>query len=292
MEVREIEAKTLLATVRDPDGWFGVRYNMNLYRGCEHRCIYCDSRSECYQIERFDEELLVKANAVELLGRELARKRIRGTVGTGAMTDPYTPSEARLRLTRQCLELISRARFPVHLTTKSDMVLRDLDVLSAINRDGASVAFTLTTTDDSLARKVEPRAPSPSARLRAMRALADEGILVGVLMMPLLPFIQDTRENVEAIVDRAKEAGATFIVPWYGMSLRDRQREHYYRHLDVHFPGLRARYEARYGTRYGCQSPQARYLSHLFEERCASLGLLTDPRQVAAHRRPKQLSLF
>jgi len=157
--IREIEAKTLLAHIRHPDPWFGIKYNMNLYRGCEHQCIYCDSRSECYQIEDF-RDILVKVNALELLERELPRKRVKGMVGTGSMNDPYTPAEARLNMTGRALQIIARHGFPVHIVTKSDMVVRDLETLCAINeRTRAVVSFTVTTADDALSRIVEPGAP-------------------------------------------------------------------------------------------------------------------------------------
>jgi DNA repair photolyase len=290
--IREIQAKTILVPIKNPMGWFGVKYNLNVYRGCEHHCIYCDSRSECYQIQNFDGELLVKANAVALLDHELSRKRIKGTVGTGAMTDPYTHAERKLGLTGRCLEVIARRRFPAHITTKSDLVLRDLDILREIHRSQrASVGFTLTTVDDSLAKIVEPGAPRPSARLHAMAKLSEAGILVGVLMMPILPFIEDQPENILQIARQAAEAGAKFVVPWLGMSLRNRQRAYYYDALDRHFPGLRARYEARYGDRYNCPVPAAHALEKVLYSECERLGLTTDMRLFAPPQET-QLRLF
>jgi DNA repair photolyase len=290
-KVTEIEAKVLLSHCRDPDSWFGVMYNMNLYRGCEHHCIYCDSRSACYQIEDFDGELLVKANAIDLLRKELASKRVKGTVGTGAMQDPYTPSEAKLEMTGQALDVIAQMRYPVHILTKSDLVLRDVDRLVAINRTYASVCFTITTADDALGKLVEPGAPAVSRRLRAARELVDHGIQVGVALMPVLPYIEDSEENITQIVGRAHEAGVSYVVPWFGMSLRNRQREHFYAQLDAHFPGLRRRYEARYGDRYSCPVPNARRLSAVFHRELARYGMGT---RVQPYR-PKaaeQLSLF
>ena len=163
--IREIQAKTLLAYVKQPDDWFGLKYNMNLYRGCQHRCIYCDSRSECYQIEHFDRDVLVKVNAIELLRKALAGKRIKGTIGTGSMNDPYMPVERYFNLTGQALEVIAEFRFPVHIITKSDLVLRDLDTLRTINTATlAMVSFTITTADDALARKLEPAAPDSNGK--------------------------------------------------------------------------------------------------------------------------------
>ena len=289
--IREIRAKVLLSHVRHPDAWFGIKYNMNLYRGCEHQCIYCDSRSECYGIEDF-RDVLVKANAIELLEKELPRKRVKGIVGSGAMSDPYTPAEAELGMTRRALEVIARHRFPVHLLTKSDLVTRDLDLLREINRVHASVFFTLTTTDDALARILEPGAPLPSARLAAMRAMAESGIRTGVAMMPILPYLEDSEENVTQIVERAHACGARYIMPWFGMSLRDRQRAYYYDKLDQHFPGLRERYERRYGNRYGCAVENRERLEALFHGLCERYGIAvrTEPGELAPAA--TQLSLF
>jgi DNA repair photolyase len=280
----------LLTHTRNPDSWFGVRYNMNLYRGCEHQCIYCDSRSECYGIENFA-DVLVKVNAIDLLREELSRKRVKGTVGTGAMSDPYTPVEARLNLTGQALQVIAEFGFPVHLATKSDMVLKDLQSLVAINKVQASVCFTVTTVDDELAGKLEPGAPPPSARFRAMRILSDHGIQVGILMMPILPFIEDSEENIVQIVTRAHESGVTFIMPWFGMSLRSGQREYYYDRLDALYPGLREKYQRRFDGRYICDCNNARRLAQVFDELRVQYGIATDSK----HYQPQmveQLSLF
>src|SRR5512145_617941 len=156
--IREVTAKTLLSSAKRPDPWFGIKYTMNLYRGCPHQCIYCDSRSECYQIENFT-DVLVKVNAIDLLKKELPRKRVIGTIGTGSMSDPYQPVEAARRLTAQALEVIAEQRFPLHALTKSDLVVRDLDTLQHIAQVYAAVSFTITTADDELGRKVEPGAP-------------------------------------------------------------------------------------------------------------------------------------
>jgi DNA repair photolyase len=272
--IHEIQAKTLLATVPGSDRLFGVKYNLNLYRGCPHQCIYCDSRSECYGIENFN-DTLVKINAPELLARELARKRIKGPIGTGSMSDPYNPVEAHYQLTRRVLEVIARFAFPVHVITKSDLVVRDLDLLVEINRAQAAVCFTITTTDDGLARQVEPGAPLPSARLAAMQALAARGIPVGTSLMPVLPFLEDNTDNITAIVEQTAAHGGSFLIPWFGMSLRDRQRDWYYHELDRRFPGLREKYEQRYGARYNCPALNANRLSQAFSLACARHALST-----------------
>ncbi|MBN1284592.1 MAG: radical SAM protein [Anaerolineae bacterium] len=266
---------------------------MNLYRGCEHQCIYCDSRSECYQIEDFGGEVLVKVNAIDLLRRELARKRVKGMIGTGAMNDPYTPrAERRYNLTGQALEVIAQLRFPVHILTKSDLVLKDLDTLREINRVHAVVSFTITTTDDALARKLEPGAPSPSARLRAMQTLAANGIHTGVTLMPVLPFIEDSAENITAIVKSAAAHGASYIIPAFGVTLRDRQRAYYYDRLDKLFPGLRQEYEARFGEQYHCPANDADALRDLLDARCREHGLVTEVSHYAPESAARQLSLF
>jgi DNA repair photolyase len=285
---KEIQAKTLLATVSGNDPIFGLKYNLNLYRGCEHQCIYCDSRSECYGIEDF-RDVLVKVNAIELLEKELARKRIKGTVGFGSMSDPYTRAELTYGLTRQALQVLARRGFPAHLITKSDRILRDLDLLVEVNRVHCSVCFSITTTDDGLGRKVEPGAALPSARLDAMQKLAERGIPVGTAMMPVLPFLEDNPENIQSIVEQTAAHGGTFIIPWFGMSLRDRQREYYYAQLDRHFPGLREKYEQRFGMRYEAPANLAKKLGELFYRLCAQYGIAP---QVKRYEPPRQLALF
>jgi DNA repair photolyase len=274
--IREIQAKTLLARVKGPDDWFGLYYNMNLYRGCQHQCIYCDSRSECYQIENFDHDILIKANAIEVLRRELAGKRVIGTIGTGSMNDPYMPLETEKRLTRRALETISEAGFPVHVITKSDLVLRDLDLLEVIHeKTYATVTFTVTTAEDAMSRTLEPGAPISSRRLAALRTLGLRGIPAGIALMPVLPFIDDNEENIRQIVNLAAENGAKYILPAFGMTLRDRQRDYYYAKLDKHFPGLRPRYEKSFGERYSAPAQNAARLGKLFTNLCKEYAIAT-----------------
>lgn len=287
--IKEIKAKVMLAHVRQPDTWFGLKYNMNLYRGCEHQCIYCDSRSLCYGIEDF-RDILVKVNAIDLLQRELPSKRVKGMIGTGSMCDPYTRAEATYNLTGQALRLFALHRFPVHVLTKSDMVLKDLEAL----RDNPHpvVSFSLTTTDDDLARKLEPGAPSPTARLEAMCELAANGVHTGAVMMPILPFVTDTIENIARIVRNVRDAGGTYIIPSFGMTLRDRQRAYYYNQLDRHFPGMRLKYEAWFGDKYYCPAPKAEQLRDKFFELCDFYGIATEVVRYEARPRAEQLTLF
>ena len=270
--VTEITAKTILNHVKQPDTWFGLKYNMNLYRGCQHQCIYCDSRSECYRLGDLA-EIRVKINALELLNDVLPRKRVRGTIGFGSMNDLYMPVEQTYKLGQGSLEIIRRHQFPVHILTKSDLVLRDRDLLQDISKVYAAVSFTITTTDNDLAAVIEPGAPRPSARLRAMRELAKAGILTGITMMPILPFLEDDPENIRQIVRLAAESGARYIIPAFGMTLRPGSRDYYYQKLDESFPGLKERYIKTFGDSYQCSSPHWRELNEVFQEEIARAGI-------------------
>jgi DNA repair photolyase len=192
------------------------------------------------------------------------------------MHDPYMPAEARFDLTGQALDLIAEFRFGVHINTKSDLILRDLDRLCRVNQVHASVCFSITTADDALGRKLEPGASLVSDRFKAMAILAASGVRVGVAMMPILPFIEDNEENVGAIVEQTHAHGGTFILPWFGMSLRDRQRAYYYAALDRLFPGLRERYERAFGERYDCPANGAEQLAERFRALCARYGIATE----------------
>ncbi len=288
--IKEITAKVLLNPVKQPDDWFGLKHNMNLYLGCQHQCIYCDSRSACYQIENFS-DVLVKVNAVELLRNELSRKRVKGTIGTGSMNDPYMPVEAQRNLTGQALQVIAEFRFPVHIITKSDLVLRDLHTIREINQVYAAVTFTITTADDMLGKKIEPGAPRVSARFRAMQILAENGVLTGVTLMPVLPFLEDNLENIRQIVTRAHEAGASYIIPSFGMTLRDRQREYYYRKLDQLFPGLSRKYGKEFGYQYRLPANNAQELEKEFHGLCDHFGIATRIPQFQP-KRGMQIPLF
>jgi DNA repair photolyase len=295
--IKEIHTKTILNHVKQPDSYFGLKYNMNLYRGCQHQCIYCDSRSDCYRIENFA-DIHVKVNAIDLLTDVVPRKRVRGTIGFGSMNDTYMPVERKYKLTRRALEVIAQHQYPVHIITKSDLVLRDIDLLREINQVYASVSFTITTANDALSKKLEPGAPPSSARFKAIRALADAGIQTGVTMMPILPFIEDTVENVKSLVEMAHQAGATYILPWFGMSLRAGSRDYYYDKLDQLFPGVKRKYMHQYGGRYECNSPSWRKLDEVFQKLVYQYGIVTQmpvftPEKVTkARKNDEQLQLF
>lgn len=292
LRYREVEVKSILNTVPGRDDWFGLSYNINLYRGCEHQCIYCDTRSACYQIENFNEEVLIKVNALELLEDALPRKRRVGIIGFGSMNDPYTYAEEHYSLTGKALQIAAKYHFPVHIITKSNMVLKDMDTLIRINRIKARVSFTVTTTDDALAAKLEPGAPSPTRRLRAMQQLSDHGIETGVVMMPVLPFLEDTPENIFAIVNAAADHGADYIIPAFGMTIREGQREHFYQKLDQYFPGMRQRYQAAFGNSYHCSARGANCLAEIFYDRCEVLGIETHVTPYPPEFKVEQLSLF
>ncbi|MDR1054728.1 MAG: radical SAM protein [Prevotellaceae bacterium] len=271
--MRYIKTKSILSKLKEQDTWFGITYNMNLYRGCQHGCIYCDTRSECYRIGDIS-QISVKQNALELLPKELYSKRNnRATLGTGSMNDPYMPIEKELQLTRRALQIIANEKFPVHIITKSNLVERDTDVLQDISKTYAAISFTITSADDSLSRKIEPHAPPTSERFKAMKLLADKGIYVGITLMPILPFINDTKENIVAIIQQAKECGASYIIPMFGVTLRKGSREYFYKALEVNFAGFKEKYESQFGEQYECFSPNYRVLNDTFRELCIRLGI-------------------
>ena len=244
--------------------------SMNIYRGCTHGCIYCDSRSKCYQFTHDFEDIEVKQNAPELLEETLQRKRKRCMIGTGSMCDPYIPLEKELGLMRRCLEIIDRYSFGVAPQTKSDLILRDLDLLSSINRKAkAVVQMTLTTADDDLCRKIEPAVCPTSRRFEVLKACKEAGIPTVVWFSPLLPFINDTKENVEGIINYCVRAGVHAIIFFgFGLSLREGNREYFYDALDKNFPGMKERYIQKYGYRYQVTSPYNHKLWLYLKELC------------------------
>lgn len=271
--VRTIQAKTILSKVKGgPDPWFGFWYNMNLYRGCQHGCIYCDSRSSCYQLGELS-DIRIKENAITLLEYELKSKKVKGTIGFGSMNDPYMPVEKDQLFTRKALELAARFKFPVHIITKSNLVVRDLDLLSVIGKIYAAVSITITSASDELSAEIEPGAPVSSKRFEALKQLSDAGIYCGITMMPILPFITDNKENIRELVIKAKENGAQYIIAAMGTTQREGQREYYYCQLDKRFPGLKERYVQLFGDRYECESPSAEELWQTLNSLCRNLSI-------------------
>lgn len=273
--VATIPSKTILQTVSyNGDFWFGMDYNVNLYRGCSFGCIYCDSRSECYRNDDFD-TIKVKEKAILILENELRRKQRRGIVALGAMSDSYNPLETSIKVTRSALQLFAKYGFGVSFETKSALVTRDIDVLQNINqRNNCIIKFSITTSDDELCQIIEPRASLSSERFKAMQQVAQAGLFTGVLMTPLLPFINDTEKNIQEIVRLTAEHGGKFVYSMFGVTLRDRQRNYFYEALEKNFPDLKQQYMETYGNTYSCFIPQYREKRKIFEEACQKYGLL------------------
>lgn len=259
----------------------GGHYGMNIYRGCSHGCIYCDSRSRCYQFTHRFEDIEVKQNAPELLEKALKSKRKKCMIGTGAMSDPYIHCEEKIKLTRKCLEVILKNGFGVAIQTKSDRILRDINLLDEINRSAKCVVqMTLTTYDDELCQILEPNVCNTRRRIEVLEKLQKRGIPTIVWMTPILPFINDTEENIAAILNECARTGVKGIINFgMGLTLREGSREYYYAALDKHFPGMKERYIERYGNMYELQSPRAKELTEVFQGFCKEHGILSSPEE-------------
>ncbi len=270
-----VPAKTIVTKTKSSD-WFGIEYNMNIYRGCCHGCIYCDSRSDCYRIDNFD-TVRAKENALCIIRDDLRRKVKKGVVGTGSMSDPYNPFEKELELTRHALELVDAFEFGISIATKSDLILRDIDILNQIREHSPVLCkITVTTTDEALASKIEPGASCVSRRLEAIGRLRENHIFAGILLMPVLPFLEDSVENVAGVVEAAHSAGANFIYPAFGMTLRTNQRIWYFEKLKQLFPeeNYAEKYRKTFGNDYQCTSRNARRLWEIFSRKCEEYGIL------------------
>ena len=275
-----IKAKTILSKVKYCNEWYCIDYNMNLYRGCSHRCIYCDSRSNCYHIENFD---LVrgKENALYILEQELSKKREKGIIGIGSMSDTYNPLEKEYEQTRGALKLISKYGFGVSIDTKSDLILRDIDLLKEINsKNNVIIKFTITTPNDELSKIIEPNVCISSKRLQAIKILSDNGIFTGIMMNPMLPFITDKEEDIRYLVKLAYENGAKFIHTYMGMTLRENQRDYYFYKLDQHFIEIKEKYIKYYGNKYNCIVPNYKRLYKVFTDECIKYGILYDMKDI------------
>ena len=272
---------------------------MNIYRGCTHGCIYCDSRSKCYQFTHPFEDIEVKQNAPELLEKALRAKRKKCMIGTGAMSDPYMHCEEELKLTRKCLEIIRDNEFGLAIQTKSDRILRDIDLLSEINSSAKCVVqMTLTTYDDDLCRILEPNVCNTKRRIEVLQKMRERGIPTIVWMTPILPFINDTEENITAILNECVRVGVKGIIDFgMGLTLRDGDREYFYAALDKHFPGMKERYIRQYGNAYELPSPNAKELMKLFQRICKDNGIISDPNECFKYMQElpdkySQMSLF
>lgn len=292
-----IKAKTILTKAKDGSEWYGVDYNMNLYRGCSHGCIYCDSRSDCYHIDNFD-IIKGKENMLHILENELSKKRLKGVVGIGAMSDTYNPMEIKYQQTRGALQLISKYGFGVSIDTKSDLILRDIDLLKEINsKNNVIIKFTITTPDDNLSKRIEPNVCVSSKRLDAIKILNDNGIFTGIMMNPVLPFITDKEGDIKKLVELASRSGVKFIHTYMGMTLRENQRAYYFDKLDEKFPGLKEKYIKTYGDKYNCLTPNYKQLYKAFTAECDKYGILYKMKDIIrAYKKDstndEQISLF
>ena len=269
--MHEVEVKGILS----------AQNGMNIYRGCTHGCIYCDSRSKCYQINHDFEDIEVKSNAPTLLEDALRRKRKKCMIGTGGMCDPYIHLEERLGNTRKCLELIEAYGFGLAIQTKSARILRDLDLLKKINKKSKCVVqITLTTYDENLCKIIEPNVSTTKERFEVLRIMRDNSIPTVVWLDPILPFINDTEENIKGILSYCIEAKVHGIICFgMGLTLREGNREYFYKKLDEHFPGLKDRYIRSYGNSYNIESPNHKKLMTIIEQECHTHGIIIDPNQ-------------
>ena len=263
--MHEVEAKGILS----------AQNGMNIYRGCSHGCIYCDARSTCYQMDHPFEDIEVKINAPMLLEQALRKKRKRCMIGTGAMSDPYLNLEKKLGLTRRCIELIDAYGFGLAIQTKSDLILRDLDLLKSINQKTKCVVqMTLTTFDEMLCKKLEPNVCTTARRIEVLNIMKEEGIPTVVWMTPILPFINDTKDNIQHLLDACKQAGVYGIITFgLGLTLRDGDRQYFYWKLDEYFPGVKEQYINRYGNAYELPIPKERELYAMLQQECKAAGM-------------------
>lgn len=274
---------------------------MNMYRGCTHGCIYCDARSTCYQILHEFEDIEVKSNTAELLEQALRSKRKKCMIGTGAMSDPYLHAEKQLKITRRCLELIDEYGFGVAIQTKSDLILRDLDLLKSINRKTKCVVqMTMTTYDEDLCRILEPNVCTTKRRAEVLNIMREEGIPTICWMTPILPFINDTEENINGILEYCKKAEVYGILLFgIGLTLRDGDRQYFYSKLDQNFPGMKEKYVRIYGNDYEIPSPKSEHLMKIVKTECSRNNIICDASQLFAYMRlfedkqaGRQMSLF
>lgn len=286
-----VQAKGILSTSN----------GMNMYRGCQHGCIYCDARSKCYQINHLFEDIEVKANAPELLERALKSKRNKCMIGTGGMTDPYMPLEKEQKLTRRLLEIIDQYEFGLAIQTKSNLILRDLDLLQSINeKSKCIVQMTMTTYDEALCKKIEPNVCTTKERFEVLKTMRDHGIQTVVWLSPFLPLLNDTEENIRGLMDYCIEAGVYGIICFgIGVTLREGDREYFYEKLDEKFPGLKQKFHAKYGNAYEISSDHNDELMHIVRTKCKEHGIVSNANKVfdymhayESHQAAEQLTLF
>lgn len=288
-----IRVKKVVHPVKSGQSWFGITHNCNIYRGCNQNCIYCDSRSSCYQIKDFD-TIKVKEEADFLVDLELSTKRKKGVLGLGGMSDPYNYHEKSLEYTRNVLKSLDKYHFGVTIITKSTLVERDIDILTNITKHSpVCVALTITTANDRLQSRIERNVPSSTLRFDTIKRLSQEGIYTGITLMPILPFINDTEENIKEIVLKAHEAGAKFIYASFGVTLRDNQRQYFFKQIG---PELTERYVRTFGDSYVCASLNHKRLRTKFETLCDKYGIMYKMKDIVQGMsdsvKREQVSLF
>ncbi len=285
----------------DAKGILSANNGMNIYRGCTHGCIYCDSRSHCYQMNHEFEDIEVKQNCVELLEKALHSKRKKCMIGTGSMSDPYMHCEEKLKLMKQCLEVIANYGFGVSVLTKSDRILRDISLLSEINRKTKSVVqTTFTTYDEQLCKIIEPNVCTTKRRFEMLMAMKEEGIPTVVWISPILPFINDTEENLDGLLEYCIKADVKGIICFgMGMTLRNGNREYFYQKLDEKFPGIKRRYWESYRYAYEAESPNSKELFKRLRNTCKEHNIMCDTQEIFEYIKEfpfnkdyKQLSIF
>lgn len=292
-----IKTRTIMTKSNQGNLWFGIDYHMNLYRGCSFGCIYCDSRSDTYHIKNFD-KIKSKENALQILEEELASKSLKGVVSFGTLSDPYNELEREYKITRGALELIKKYGFGVSIDTKSDLILRDMDLLKEIAKNNSVIIkVSITAYEDELAKILEPNVISSTKRFEVLKTLRENNIYAGVLMTPVLPFITDNVENIKEMVRLSKENDAKFIYTKMGMTLRSNVHEYYYEHIEKLYSGLSLDYKSVYGNNVVCNPLRYPDLLEIFVKECNKYHLLCDMSEIIKdykRRMPskEQISLF
>lgn len=272
---------------------------MNLYRGCTHGCIYCDARSTCYHIEHEFTDIEVKENAPVLLEEKLRSKREKCMIGTGSMSDPYNHYEEKLGLTRKCLELIEKYGYGLSIQTKSSRILRDIDIIDRINKKAKSIVqVTLTTYDEELCKIIEPNVSTTKERVEILKECKKRNIPTIVWFTPILPYINDTKENMLGILDYCISNNVYGIIYFNaGVTLREGDREYFYKMLDKYFPGLKDKYIKEYGNKYEVISKNTEELDRMFYKICKENNIVCDFNELFKYmhkfdNKYEQLNLF
>lgn len=255
---------------------------MNIYRGCTHGCIYCDSRSACYQMKHNFEDIEIKRNAPEILEEQLKRRHKPCMISTGAMCDPYVHIEEKLLITRKCLELIEKYGFGLTIQTKSARILRDIDILKAINLNTKCVVqITLTTFNETLCSVIEPNVSTTAERYTVLEAMRDADIPTVVWIDPILPFINDTEENLRGLLDYCVRAKVRGIICFgFCTTMRDGSREYFYKKLDENFPGIKDQYIRTFDESYECRSSNDIYLMDILLSECRKYSMICNPDEI------------